>query len=271
MLVRVRPETPSRTLLLAVASAAALVVLGTSWVATRVQLAPLLGFTLAYGFVAGQILALAWAAPVRGLRELAPAVGSALLLIGLLRALDAASEPWSAALLTFALGVAASSIGAALGGRIEQPGQLAAVALVSATADLWSVFDPSAPSARFAAEALAEPEKLALFALPFPLLGSDLIAPVIGAGDIAFTALYVAAARAHRLAVGRLLVALAVAYAAGLIGLLALLRPLPLLPLLGLAVVASDARARSLSAREWRTVAAVCVGMLLLVVLLRTR
>ena len=112
-----------------------------------------------------------------------------------------------------------------------------------------------------AEQVAAHPEQLALFALPFPLLGTELVPAVIGAGDLVFAALYVAAFRAHRLPLARVMVALSLAFASGLAGLLVTLRPLPLLPLLGLAVLACEPATRSLTRREWRTVLLLCAGL----------
>ena len=234
-------------------------------IAPYVALAPRVAFALAFAAVALEILLLATLAPVRATRSALIAIG--VLLVVLIALREAPARGVAPALLTLTLGSAATLVGAALGGRIEQPGQLVAVALVSGIADLWSVLDPQAPSARLAADALAEPERLALFALPFPMLGSDLVPAVIGAGDVVFATLYVAAFRRHRLPRGRVLCALATGFALGLGALLITLRPVPLLPLLGAAVVLSDARARSLPAREWRTVALACAALLSVIAL----
>lgn len=257
--------------LFAGATLCALVVALLTYVAPHVLLAPLPAFALAFACVSAQILALAALAPALSLRDGAPPVAFALAVLATLHGVAPPVKAASAAALTFALGVGATLIGAALGQRIERAGQLVAVALVSAIADLWSVFDPGAPSAQLAAQALAEPERLALFALPFPLLGTPLVPAIIGAGDVLFTALYVAAFRAHGLSLSRLVCALALAYALGLLGLVLLLRPLPLLPLLGLAAIACEPAARSLTRREWRTVLTVCAALVVLVALLRSR
>lgn len=262
---------PARALgsLLGCAAASAALVYLCGLYAPRLAVEPEPSFAIAYGAVTFEILALAWSAP--RLKPLWTTLVCALG-VGAVGALASqVASPGSAALLTLSLGCLAALLGAALGGRIEKPGQLAAVALVSGIADLWSVFDPSAPSARFAEQAMAEPERLALFALPFPLLGTPLIPAVIGAGDVVFAALYVAAFRAHALSVRRVLLALGVAFGLGLLGLLVTRAPLPLLPLLGAAVVAIDPAARSLSGREWRTVTGVCVALVVAIALRLSR
>ena len=247
----------------------ALLVYGTGTVAPALPLEAHWAFVLAYGAVTLEILALSWCAPRLSL--LFSALGCALPVLGLVALAQLPASAPNAALLTLALGTLATLLGAALGARIERPGQLVAVALVSAIADLWSVFDPSAPSARFAEQALARPEQLALFALPFPVLGTPLIPAVIGGGDVVFAALYVAAFRAHGLSVRRVLLALGAGFVVGLVGLLVTLEPLPLLPLLGAAVVVSEPAARSLSAREWRTVIGVSAALVLAIVLRLSR
>jgi hypothetical protein len=167
-----------------------------------------------------------------------------------------------------ALLLAGSALGAALGARIERPGHLMAVAAISTVADLWSVYDPGGISSKMAESAVAAPDKVVLFALPWPMLGTPHIAPIIGAGDILFTALYVAAFERHGLALRRVLVALMVAYAAGLAAILVTERPVPLLPLLGAAILLSDRRTASLPPHERRTVWLV-VAVLVAVLVVR--
>lgn len=237
-----------------------LLVVGAAWIAPRLMLDARIAFAVAFAAVTLEILGLAASAPTPRAGPLVALVIGASILLFCLHGAPAAGG--SAALLSVALGVAMVALGAALGRRIDKPGQLVAVALVSALADLWSVFDPTAPSARLAEQTLADPHRLSAFALPFPLLGTNLISAIIGAGDVLFAGLYVAAFRAHGLSVRRALVALGVGFLVGLLGLLALERALPLLPLLGAAVVASDSRARSLSGREWRTVGFVCAVLI---------
>jgi hypothetical protein len=234
--------------------------LGVGSVAPRVAIDIRLAFALSYACVTAEILALAALAPGLGPRAVAPfAAVSSLALVGLA---DVQAAPWSAAALTVSLGVGVTLIGAALGAVIERPGHLAAVGLVSAIADLWSVFDPAAPSAKLAERALAEPEKLSPFALPFPLFGTPLIPALIGAGDVLFAALYVAAFRRHALATPRMLIALGLAFAAGLLALLVAPTPIPLLPLLAAAVVACEPATRELERKEWRAVLSACALLL---------
>jgi hypothetical protein len=226
-------------------------------------------FTIAFLMVSGEILLISRLAPALHARAL---WGGLLATGGLLSLVSGARlTPESAGLATVALLWTGSLLGAALGARIEKPGHVAAVAAVSGLADLWSVYDPVGPSAMLAQKLAEQPEHVSPFALCFPLLGTSHIPALIGAGDLLFCALYLAAFERHGLALWRALLGMAAAFLAGLGLLLWLERPLPLLPLLGAAVVLADPRARSLEKREGRTVLAVLglVSALLLVRLWR--
>jgi hypothetical protein len=254
------PVTPRGAALGWVSLGSALSVWGASVVAPGLALAPRASFACAFVAVTVEMLAFAFVAPTLRPRVVAACVAACVVVLALVHGREA--DGALAALLSVALGVSGALLGAALGGRIEKPGQLSAVALVSGVADLWSVFDPEAPSARLARETLAEPARLTAFALPFALAGTPLVTAIIGVGDLLFAALYVAAFRAHGLSTRRVLGALFAAFITGLFGLLLWERPLPLLPLLGAAVIVADPRTRSLSSREWRTVGVVCAALL---------
>jgi hypothetical protein len=219
-----------------------------------------LGFALAFGAVAAEILLVASFAPV--LRPRALLACGALCGTGILALAGAAPTALAAAFLTACLLAGTTLLGVSLGARIERPGHLLAVASISALADIWSVFDAHGPTSQLVEDALSAPERLALFALPWPLLGAGRIEPLIGAGDAAFAALYLGAFERHGLATARVRLGLGLGFAVGLALLLTLERAVPLLPLLGLGVVLSDRRARALEARELRTVLVVVVSLL---------
>ena len=237
--------------------------------ASALELGVRTAFSLAFLAVSAEILLASHLVPVLRGRLL---WGTLLATGGLLSLVSGARlTPESAGLSTAALLWTASLLGAALGARIDKPGHVAAVAAVSSLADLWSVYDPAGPSAQLAHKLAEQPDRASAFALCFPLLGTERIPALIGAGDVLFCALYLAAFERHGMRRERALWALGGAFALGLALLLWLERPLPLLPLLGGAVVLADARARSLDAREGRTVLAVLglVSALLLVRLWR--
>jgi hypothetical protein len=146
----------------------------------------------------------------------------------------------SAMLVTAALLFGGTLLGAVVGGAVEHPGQLLFVAIVSSAADIASVVHPSGPSAVLA----QAPAALALFALPWPMLGSPALEPFLGVGDVVFTALYAVASRRHRLSVARTALALGFGYVAVMLLVLALELAIPALPLLGLAIAVAHPQAR---------------------------
>jgi hypothetical protein len=152
----------------------------------------------------------------------------------------------SAMLVTASLLLAGTLVGAVVGGAVEHPGQLLFVAIISSAADLASVVHPSGPSAAIA----RSPAALALFALPWPMLGSSALEPFLGVGDIVFTALYAVASRRHGLSMARTALALGLGYAAVMLLVLTLELAIPALPLLGLAIAVAHPQARRPAAAD---------------------
>lgn len=221
----------------AVGAAIAVLVLA-GMAAPGLPLHPLLGYVVAFVAVGASVLATAAACPAPRPRHLAllPVPAASLLAVHLSggHGLDAAVA------VTASLLLAGTLLGATVGTAIEHPGHLVFVAVVSAAADIFSVNHPAGPSA-----AIVESEAaLSLLALPWPMLGTPAIEPVLGVGDVVFTALYVAAARAHGLGRARTLWALAFALVATLVTVIALELPLPALPYLGAAMLIAHPEAR---------------------------
>jgi hypothetical protein len=152
----------------------------------------------------------------------------------------------AAAAVTAALLIAGVLVGGVVGGLIEHPGQLLFVAIVAGAADVASVVHPSGPSAALA----NTPAALALFMLPWPMLGTRDLVPLLGVGDIVFAALYVASSRHHGLSVRRTAIAELAAFVATMLLVLVLERAIPALPLLGCAVVLAQPLARKPSERD---------------------
>jgi hypothetical protein len=242
---------------------AALVVLAASSVAPSLALEPRVAFSLAFAVVSVELvlvarLSFATTGPLT--------LGAGLVTLTALWSLRAQSiSPWTAALLTAVLLGGVTLLGAAIGGRIQAPGHLLAVFGISSLADLWSVYDPTGPSAKLAVHAASQPEKLVVLALPWPMFGTDRIEAIIGAGDILFAALYLAALTQHGLAATRAAWFMLGGLLLGLAGLLAFERAIPLLPLIGAAVMLAEPNARSLSGRERRSVAVVLAALALVI------
>ncbi len=221
------------------------------------SISPRLAYAIAFTFVTLELLVAAHVAPSFSVRGAAPALLGATLLLLSVRGLPPTVGP--SLCVTLALLLGSTVLGSLIGSRIEHPGHLLAVFAISTLADLWSVYDPSGPSAKLALQAAAEPDRLVLFALPWPMLGSAHIVAVIGAGDILFVALYAATLRRHALHALRATYAMGAGLMLGLVFLLQLERALPLLPLIGAGVMLAEPKARSLPADDRRSVAAVVV------------
>jgi len=199
---------------------------------------PRLAFLSGFGAVALSAVLTAAACPPIHARALLGLAFPAAALFAL--AFRPAPDLTGALIVTAALLAGASLVGGAVGRAIEHPGQLLFVAVVSAAADAASVLHPSGPSAAMAQSKAA----LSLVALPWPMLGTPAIEPLLGAGDVVFTALYLASARRHDLPWRRTMLALLLAYGATAAVVLLLETAVPALPLLGLAVVLAHPEAR---------------------------
>ena len=236
----------------ATVAASVALMLGASVIAPRLTISPLWAFVIGFFAISGGALAVSAALPRVRPRALFGALACGLVLLALLFG-PALPPRVVAALVMAALLCGATLIGGVVGGAIEHPGHLLLVAFVSSVADAWSLLTPAGPSA-----AIAEsPVALSVLALAWPMLGTDAIEPMLGAGDVVFAALYVAAGRAHGLPERRTLLALALAFAAALACVVWLEQPVPALPFLGVAVVAAQPRTWRLAPKDRRKAAAI--------------
>ncbi|MFO0682754.1 MAG: hypothetical protein U0234_11910 [Sandaracinus sp.] len=225
-------------------AASVLAFLGTALVAPRVPLDPgaslaaaIASYLFSYACVSACTLAVARVAPDLGPR----ALGVVVPVVALLVALHGAEASLAtAAIVLGALLAAGTSAGAALGARVQAAGHLLPVAIVSSVADAVSVLTPGAPSQL----AVDTPAVLSLVALPWPFVGTSDQPAILGVGDVAFAALYLAAARKHGLSLARTIVALAIGLGATALAVAATSLPLPALPALGLAIVVAHPEAR---------------------------
>lgn len=156
-----------------------------------------------------------------------------------------------------ALLASGSVSGSVLGARIAHPGHLSVVAVVSSLADVWSVLGSSGPTATIVTNA----PLLSVLALPFPMLGTSDIEPLLGLGDIVFVALYLTASERFGLEKKRTILALSVAFALTALFVIVLARPIPALPFLGLAILVAHPEARLPPSSERRT---ALIGMVIL-------
>src|SRR5690606_13949183 len=152
---------------------------------------------------------------------------------------------------------AGTRIGASIGHAIEAPGHLLVVASVSALVDGLSVLHPKGPTAQILEMEVA----LSILALPWPILGTPIIQPTLGVGDVVFGGLYLAAARRHELPLGKTAAALAVGLTLAFVTAALLSRAIPALPFMGAAVLLAHPEARRLPPAD-RVAAAIGIGAL---------
>jgi hypothetical protein len=243
-------KTPENPIALLIASAASAGLLMTfAALAPLVPAPPMAAYVLAFGMVMGCVLACAWVAPVVGRISLAavtlPVVG---VLVTLYLGGEQIPPPFGAGVVTISLLLFGGVLGGAVGGRIEHPGHLLAVAVVSLLVDTFSVYHPAGPTAAV----VAQPRALAVLALPWPMLGGDEIVPILGVGDVVFAALYVSASRRHSLGTRRTAAALAAGLMVTMIAVIFSGLPIPALVGMGLAVLAVHPAARRLPEKDRR-------------------
>lgn len=223
-----------------------------------VPAAPLVAFIVAFAAISALSIASACACPVRTRGALAilvvPLAGLAF------AAWSGGRDVWHAALVLASLLIAGSALGTVVGASIEHAGYLLFVAIVSSLADAASVLHPSGPSAQIVESEAA----LSLLALPFAFLGTADTPPLLGVGDVVFTAVYVAAGRRHGLPARRTGLALALAFAVTALVVIAFELPVPALPFLGIAMLIAHPEARRPPAADRRRGFAV-IGVLALV------
>lgn len=152
----------------------------------------------------------------------------------------------AAMIVTIGLLTLGTLIGGIVGRAVEKPGHLIVVAIVSSLVDAFSVLHPSGPTAQLIQIEAA----VNILVLPWPLLGTPRIVPVLGVGDVAFAALYTVASRRHGLPVTRTIIALSVGLAITLFVVAATGIGIPALPFLGAAVVIAHPAARRLSKED---------------------
>lgn len=223
----------------------------------RFVVAPLAAYLFAFVAVAGSTLLTSWRVPVTSGRGLWVLAFSASTLAWV------ATEPESPiapAVVLTALLAGATVTGAVIGSRVQFAGHMIFVAIVSSAADIFSVFATLGPTAAI----VEQPMALNLMVLPWPLLGTPDVAPILGVGDVVFASLYRSAARAHGLSSGRTMSAMILAFTMTLATLLWVEVPIPALPFFGLAYVLAHPEARRVPERDRRQGWIAVVGLLLL-------
>jgi hypothetical protein len=217
-------------------------------------------FALVILAVTGMTLSAAAVAPVQRWWALAATIAGAAVALGMVAWYGAElPRAIAAPVVNATLLLAGASLGSAVGGRIEHPGHLLAVAAVSTLVDSFSVLHPAGPTAAV----VARPAAIAVVALHWPVPGTHDVVPVLGVGDVIFAALYLAAARRFGLGVIRAAIAVAVGLVATLVAAMITGLPLPALVGMGVAVVVAIPQARRLPSKD-RKKALVAIGVIAL-------
>lgn len=162
-------------------------------------------------------------------------------LVGVALAGSAVTELAASMIVTLALLAVGTLTGGVVGNAIDKPGYLIVVAAVSALVDIFSVLHPNGPTAQLVQIEIATN----VLILPWPILGTARIDPVLGVGDIAFAAIYAVATKRHGLPMARTVAALAIGLSVTLAAVVATGVGIPALPFLGAAVVIAHPAARA--------------------------
>jgi len=244
-----------------IAAASAGLVLAVSFLAPGLPLAPLGAYIIAFVVVMGTTLAAARIAPTLERPALSLVVLSAVAMLVLLFIYgETVPSPLGAVAVTAILLFAGGAVGGTVGGRIEHAGHLLVVAVVSLLVDTFSVYHPAGPTAAV----VAQPKALAVLALPWPMLGTEEIVPVLGVGDIVFAALYLSASRRHGLGLRRTTVAVALGLVVTMAAVIISGFPIPALVAMGLAVLIAHPEARKLPPKD-RKKGRIILGALALI------
>jgi hypothetical protein len=162
--------------------------------------------------------------------------------VGLCASLLATKLPSSVMGISGALGIflVATTVGTHVGSRVESPGHILPVAMLSAAVDLWSVTSTSGPTHAI----VQTPSLLRLLTVMVPIPPSREPEPMIGFGDVVFAALYLAITTRFGLSLRRSTSVLYVSMIIAGLTAAALEAPVPALPFMGLALVLAHPEAR---------------------------
>ena len=242
---------PSTSPLFAAALAPAVwgAVTGLLFIADRaIDWSPVIGFAVAFAAVVIVVIAAGVGATCRA--DSGVAMSSSVVL-GVALLLAAWGIGWPtpirAALGGLGLLLAATAVGAVIGWRVEQRSYVWPLVIVAAAADIWSVTAPAGMTHDIVEGTAPTGFQALLLSAPVPGVGVE---PIIGAGDLVFAALLLAATRRLSLSPARAITGLAIGFLACLVALLYAETPLPALPFIGLGAAAALGRDVRPRARE---------------------
>ena len=211
---------------------------------------PIAGFIVAFAATVAVLLLNAVAASQLGSSRRVMAIGIGAACVAVLAAVIDLPAALASAAGGLGLLVATTWAGAALGRQIAHRSYLWPLVIVAVAADIWSVTSPDGPTHELVARLEAAPMTLInplMLSPPVPGIG---VTPVLGAGDLVFSALLVGAVYHLGLSPRRALIGLVIGFALCLAALLIFLAPLPALPFIGVSAAASLGRAIRPKSRE---------------------
>jgi hypothetical protein len=230
---------------------------------------------LLVGILLTVLLALEWSAHIPGRKAtlwlfLAGAawwVASALLVRG-----DFAWRLWYS-VNTLSLLLVTLSIGFWLAGEIERAGHLIPVCIVGTLVDIWSVLE--GPSRRVGQQVVTHmqmqvdtgvrqpPPMVDFLVLHWPEPGADMMAPLVGLGDMVFVSLFLASCRRFGLSLTKCVVLVLAGLASAMAVAMWLEKPTPALPFICGLFLLGNFRGLSMTRREWKITWVIAAAMIL--------
>jgi hypothetical protein len=153
------------------------------------------------------------------------------------------------------------SVGFWLAGEIEKAGHLIPVCVLGTLVDIWSVFH--GPSRQVAGQVMEHQQRMAeagvqtpppivdFLILHWPYPGADMMATLLGLGDLVFVAMFLAASRRFGLSLPKAFLLILAGLALSTAVALWWSRPVPALPFICTLYLAGNARGMKLNRKEW--------------------
>lgn len=252
-----RALAPARGLLTWAALFGAAAALAAVWPETPV--AGVLGFVVIFAGLAAVLIDGAFAAAQRRTWPVTGALAAAG--VGLVVLAPSLGEAVGALVGGVGLVLAAFALGTRLGFEVQQPSYLWPLVVVALGADVWSVTTPEGVTRQVVEAGPDGVFGYIVLSLPVPGVG---LSPVLGVGDVVFTALLAGAVTGLGLPRRRAALGLAIGFGACLLALLVIQLPLPALPFIAVAAAAALGRAVRPAPRELAAAVVFVAGFFVL-------
>jgi hypothetical protein len=153
------------------------------------------------------------------------------------------------------------SVGFWLAGEIEKVGHLIPVCILGTLVDIWSVFH--GPSKQVAGQVMQHQQRMAetgvrtpppivdFLILHWPYPGANMMATLLGLGDLVFVAMFLAASRRFGLSLWKAFLLILAGLALSTAVAIWWSKPVPALPFICALYLAGNARGMKLKRKEW--------------------